>query len=147
MLRRFVRDPDVAEDLLQEVLWSAWRNFADLDPDRDPLPWLRTLAVHRAIDHQRRAKARPPAETGHRSVDEAPARTEPRGTIDLDLSALREPERAAILLHYQEGRSVAEIAAELGATSSAVKVWLFRARERLRPRLAPPLARPGETAT
>ena len=41
-------------------------------------------------------------------------------------------QRAALLLRYGEGLSVAEIADALGVPTGTVKAWLFRGREALR---------------
>jgi RNA polymerase sigma-70 factor, ECF subfamily len=134
VLVRFVRDRALAEDLWQDVFWSAWRRLDDLDRAVDPRPWLRTLAIHRAIDHVRRTRARPVVETGA-SLDERTAAPERRrADLEDDLAALPSHERAAILLHYQEGRSIAEIAIALDAPEGTVKTWLHRARRRLRAR-------------
>ncbi len=134
LLVRFVRDRSLAEDLWQEVFWSAWRRIDELRPDRDPRPFLRTLALNRAIDHTRRESVRPRLEGGH-ALDERPAPPEPEGgDLEEELAALPPHERAAILLYYQEGCSVAEAARALEVPTGTVKTWLFRARARLRPR-------------
>src|SRR5262245_4102111 len=135
-MKRFVPEQSTAEDLYQEVLLKAWQSLDRLDPDRDPLPFLRTLVVNRAIDHFRRQRVRPAPETG-RDLD---ARTHPgsssNGVFEETIASLPPHERAAVLLFYQEGYSVAEVAAALGVPDGTVKTWLFRARARLRERLA-----------
>ena len=132
LLVRFVRDRGLAEDLWQDVFWSAWRRFDDLDPGRDPMPWLRTLAVNRAIDHVRRRNARPALESDD-ALDERPAaESRSRSEFEETLALLPPHERAAVLLYYEESRSIAEIATALDAPAGTVKTWLFRARQRLR---------------
>jgi RNA polymerase sigma-70 factor (ECF subfamily) len=134
LMKRFVPEASTAEDLYQDVLLKAWQSLDALDPDRDPLPYLRTLVIHRAIDHLRRQRVRPAPETG-RDLD---ARTHPgarsEGTFEEALAELPPHERAAVLLFYQEGYSVAEVGAALGIPEGTVKTWLYRARARLRER-------------
>ena len=48
------------------------------------------------------------------------------------VSALPPGERTAVILHYRQDMSVAEIAAALGVTAGTVKAQLFRARQKLR---------------
>ncbi len=136
LVLRYVKNRVVAEDLWQDVLWSAWRSFSMLDPDRDPLPWMRTLVINRVIDHVRQQGVRATL----RSADEPPdtAAAQPPDGLELadDLAALPIHERAALLLHYLEGRSVAEIAVQLAVPEGTIKTWLFRGRARLRSRVA-----------
>ena len=51
------------------------------------------------------------------------------------LAALEHDRRRILSLHYLEGRSVAEIASELGVPLGTVKSRLFNARNELRHRL------------
>lgn len=48
------------------------------------------------------------------------------------LRRLSPAQRAAVYLHYQADRPVAEVATLLGMSVAAVKVHLFRGRQRLR---------------
>jgi RNA polymerase sigma-70 factor (ECF subfamily) len=61
----------------------------------------------------------------------------PELVIDLvqALSKLSQMQRASVILRYFSGYSVAETAAILGSTRSAVGVHLFRARNKLRDEL------------
>ncbi|MBI1851435.1 MAG: RNA polymerase sigma factor [Planctomycetes bacterium] len=132
LLFRFVRDRGLAEDLWQEVFWASWRRFDDLDAARDPMPWLRTLAVNRAIDHVRRRRSRPVLESDDALAERPAASVRSRSDFEETLASLPPHERAAVLLYYEEARSIAEIAAALDAPAGTVKTWLFRARQRLR---------------
>ena len=137
LIVRFVRDRALAEDLWQDVFLAVWRKIDDLEPGRDPLPYLRTLALNRAIDHVRRLRTRPAPETGL-ALDERSAPESARSLdFEDDLASLPAHERASILLYYQERRSIAEVAEALGVPSGTVKTWLFRARARLRKRFQP----------
>ncbi|MBI3817536.1 MAG: RNA polymerase sigma factor [Planctomycetes bacterium] len=128
LLIKFTRRREIADELLQDVWLRAWREFDRMDRGRDPLPWLRTLALNRAIDWSRSAKwmqTRPLA-------DSAPSRAPADAKLDVPLAGLSHHERAAILLYYQEGRAVLEIAQFLDAQPATVKTWLHRARQKLK---------------
>src|SRR5262245_44837707 len=135
-MKRFVPEPSTAEDLYQDVLLKAWQSLDRLDPSRDPLAFLRTLVINRAIDHFRRQRTRPAPETG-RDLDARadPARC-PDGSFEETLAQLPPHERTTVLLYYQECRSVDQIGAALGVPSGTVKTWLHRARARLREQLS-----------
>jgi RNA polymerase sigma-70 factor (ECF subfamily) len=134
--RRFARDRSDAEDLWQETALAAWIAFAELAPDRDPRPWLRTIAIRKAIDRLRRDATRPVADAVRDVAALAARPVSARVDFEDELAALPPLERAALLLRYQEGRTVADVAALLQVAEGTVKSWLFRAREALRPRFA-----------
>src|SRR6266849_6125157 len=51
LIRRVLRDPGSAEEVLQEVFWQVWRDAAQYDPRRgSPEAWLLMRARTRAID-------------------------------------------------------------------------------------------------
>ena len=59
----------------------------------------------------------------------------PEDSLPAVLTALRHlspAQRAAVYLHYQADRPVAEVASLLGMSTTAVKVHLFPGRARLR---------------
>ncbi len=137
ILSRYSRDRAEAEDLLQDVFLDVWRSLDRLSADRDPLPWLRTIAVNRAIDRLRR-DARGPAPASSIALETVAAPpTSSRLDFEDELRLLPAGERAAAILYYADGRDTAEIAALLEVPAGTVKTWLFRARTRLKTRLVP----------
>jgi uncharacterized protein len=136
---RLLGDWTEAEDVAQEALLAAHATLARLrDPDRFGA-WLAAIAVNRAKMRLRSRRA------GWTSLDElaggvvapspeAAAADEP---VREALEALSATQLEAVLLHYVEGLSTAEIAARRGESPGAVRVRLHRARGRLRSSLAP----------
>src|SRR5207248_1193897 len=55
-LARIVRDVGVAEELAQDALVTALRQWPQSGVPRNPGAWLMATAKHRAIDHFRRTK-------------------------------------------------------------------------------------------
>jgi RNA polymerase sigma factor (sigma-70 family) len=99
---------------------------------RHPVPWLYRVAYRIAEAEMRRER--------HQVRLPEFAAAEPAGdALPSLLAALRHlspTQRAAVYLHYQADRPVAEVARLLGTSTAAVKVHLFRARQRLRRLLA-----------
>ena len=128
------RDRTDAEDAVQVALERAWRHGQDLrDPARLPA-WLHRIVVREAIrlEHRRRGLiARWLA-----SPREIAVGLSADGDRDLDLQvALRDlpvEQRAALVLHYHAGFSVAETAALSGVPLETTRSRLRLARDRLR---------------
>jgi RNA polymerase sigma-70 factor (ECF subfamily) len=130
-------DPADAEDVVADTYAIAWRRLDDIPPD--PLPWLyavarRTLAnVHRSTRRRSRLAGRLAAE----------GRPTTPGAADSDggiadallmraaLTALREPDREALMLVAWEGLTNEQAASALGVSPQVFAVRLHRARRRL----------------
>jgi RNA polymerase sigma-70 factor, ECF subfamily len=115
--RREVADEAVAEAFARAI--------ASTRAIRDPLAWIYRTAFRIAADEMRRDKARP---------------TEPHPTAEPPqlgelLNALRKlspNQRAAIVLRFEEGLSVDEVARRMGIVAPTVRVHIHRGRKRLR---------------
>lgn len=59
-----------------------------------------------------------------------------REVLEIALRTLKDEDRVAVVLKDVEGWTCEEIAKKLGTTEGAIKVRLFRARQRLADRLA-----------
>jgi RNA polymerase sigma-70 factor (ECF subfamily) len=140
-LRRFVGDPALAEDLLQETLVRISKGLHRFEGRSSVKTWAFKIATHTALDHLRQSKR----EVTLLEVDDLgvlPAPGEEMGerlVIDEMNSCLREeidrlPEsyRAAILLHDLEGLSAAQTAEIVGCSLATAKIRVHRARARLK---------------
>ncbi len=58
---RVLGSSDLAEEATQQTFVRAWQAADRLDPDRDPAPWLATIAKRSALDIHRRGA--PPGES------------------------------------------------------------------------------------
>ncbi|MGH8252336.1 MAG: RNA polymerase sigma factor [Steroidobacteraceae bacterium] len=139
LLRRLVRRPAIAEELLQETFVDVLEHIGAFE-GRCPLPaWIRAIAVNRALMYLR--------SPWHRSLewldkdpggpDRLPATT--RGIVESMDAALERAlmtlpamTRAVVWLHDVEGFTHAEIGMALGRTPSFSKSQLSRAHARLR---------------
>jgi RNA polymerase sigma-70 factor (ECF subfamily) len=143
LLRRLVRRPAIAEELLQETFVDVLEHIGAYEA-RCPLPaWIRALAVNRALMY-----LRSPWHRGLEWLDKDPGGPDrlPAATSDahapLDagleraLMTLPALSRAVVWLHDVEGFTHAEIGFALGRTPSFSKSQLSRAHRRLRELLA-----------
>ena len=143
-----VRDRAAAEEVTQDAFVRAYSRLDRYD-DRQPFyPWLATIAVRLAqnqLHRQGRTQQRegtpldavPEPGTAPSSLTALIA--DERGQrLRRAVTALSSGERTAVMLHYQDGLPVREIARALGVTSGTIKTLLFRARRHLRERLSGP---------
>jgi RNA polymerase sigma-70 factor, ECF subfamily len=143
LIRRVLRDPEAAKEVLQEVFWQVWQEASTYDPSRGtPEAWLVMRAKARAIDKLRSIRRR--EQTFVAPVDErlATAPTsrredpglaaEDRGLAQGALAQLPGPQRRAIELAFFEGLTQSEIAAKLGEPLGTVKTRIRLGLERLR---------------
>ena len=143
LIRRVLRDPEAAAEVLQEVFWQVWREASQYDPRRGtPEAWLVMRAKTRAIDRLRSIRRRdrtfvaPVDESVARSSDE-PAENpgvvaEDRSLVQTALAQLPEPQRRVIELAFFDGLTQSEIAIRLGEPLGTVKTRARLGLERLR---------------
>ena len=123
---RLTRDPQRAEDIVQETLVRAWRRGESLSGDARSLrPWLFTVARNLAFDdHRARARIEPVApEAFTDEADTAAAldRTLETWQITEALAHLSWDHREAIVETFFRGHSVAEAAAALCVPPGTIK--------------------------
>lgn len=128
-------DRGLADDAAQEAMEKAFGALHRFDETRPLAPWLRRIAVHRAVDHLRRRR-------------DVPISHEPElddGTLgvsandDVRLSAVADAvaslgagKRAVVVLHYWLDFPLEEVAGILGLPTGTVASRLARAKEELR---------------
>lgn len=140
-LRRFlyglVQDSELAADLCQETFLSAYRALPRLEPQRDLdlSAWLYTIALNQARGVLRRRRILRWVPFVSASYDRAASSPDLaiavviRDELHRILERLPVDQRACLLLHA-DGFRYAEIAHILGCSPGAVKVRIFRGRER-----------------
>ena len=132
-LAQFVRDRALAEDLLQDTFYDAYRASSTLPDICNPRAWLYGIARNRALValRQQRRFDRAIARLVRRY--EQPAARDPKAAPILNLldDALTPEDRALVLLRYLHGFSAGELAEMTGRSPAAVRQRLSRARSRL----------------
>jgi RNA polymerase sigma-70 factor (ECF subfamily) len=138
---RLSSNPELAEELTQEVFIRAWRKLASFRGRSAFSSWLYPLTVNVARS-ERRSRMRRLARvfpTDDVAVLEPPAPPPtPETAFDLEkaMAALPPGARAVFVLHDVEGRTHEEIASLLGLAPGTSKAQLHRARRLLREALA-----------
>lgn len=138
-----VRDPAVADDIVQEAFVVAWKILDRYDRERPFGPWVRGIASKLILSHRRKAgrsKVMYCDEEILGVLDGAFDKVQQLtgDTFDEKLDALREcmkglsdNQRTTIAMHYEEGLQCKEIAPKLGMGVEAVKKHLQRGRSAL----------------
>src|ERR687891_1556771 len=145
-VRRKVGDPARAEDIAQDVFFSALRRLRATDAEIDFKPWVFQIASNAAIDHWRRTsraeeisvdadegmrqsdRVRLTGAAGPESVLVDKERFEHlRGAFD----ELSDMHTRILVMREFEGLSYREIAEQLDVSRGSVESTLFRARRRL----------------
>jgi len=139
---RLVRDPDVADDVLQRACLLALQQPTEHPRTGERLrAWLaavtRRMGGHAGRSERRRSRreqaaARPEALPA--TVDLAARREILRRLVEA-VTALEEPYFSTLVRRYYDGLSATEIAAQDGVSAEAVRQRLARARHELRGRL------------
>jgi RNA polymerase sigma-70 factor (ECF subfamily) len=158
---RMCRNPEDAQDILQDTLLAMARGFRDFRGASSLSTWLYTVARSFCIKKRRRSKTGPDttsfdaAETHpsealtdpSRPPDEALAGKEVAVALDEAIAALEPSYREVLLLRDVEGLTAPEVAEVLGISVQAVKSRLHRARVAVRDAVAPVLGVPADEAT
>ncbi|MBE3591116.1 MAG: RNA polymerase sigma factor [Firmicutes bacterium] len=148
---RYTGQRQDAEDLTQEAFLRAFRALGRYDSRRPFSAWLFAIAANACRDWSRRqaSRARAAELEDAPPLDPDPAKAaERRDSLVRVAAALRElpaDERLLVLLVHHQGFSLKEAAGITGLTAAAVKARLFRARRKLRQRLATFITPPAET--
>jgi RNA polymerase sigma-70 factor, ECF subfamily len=142
LLARLVGPHADVEDLLQETFAQAIQAFPRFRGEASVRTWLHRIAVHIARHHLRQPRRRRDvpldehAETASAAlVTDVPVPPDLARRLYEHLDALDPAKRIALVLYVIEERSIAEIAALMGASQAATKSRLFWARRALLRRL------------
>jgi RNA polymerase sigma-70 factor (ECF subfamily) len=138
--RLILRDPDLAQDAVQETLIRAWRGIRGL---RDPSAfdhWLHSLVAHACIDIARKRRRRV-IEVELTPLFEPALSDATAGVVDRDLLeralARLEPEaRAVLVLHFYLDLPLPRVAEMLGIPNGTAKSRLHRSLGILRSHIA-----------
>lgn len=131
---RVLGELGASQDVAQEVFLSAYGRFAQLS---DPAAWIRSAAVHCALNRLREGRRRTRREQREVPVDvvadpeELALRGEERQRVRSTLARL-DPEKAAVLVLRHSGLSYLEVADALGLSPGSVGTTLRRAEEQFR---------------
>jgi RNA polymerase sigma-70 factor, ECF subfamily len=142
------RDPDDAEDMVQEAFLKAYRSLGRFRGQARLSSWLYRITVNACHDARRRQGAVEAESLDAAAVDEADIRpaSDPersaesdriRRAVDRAVLGLTSAERSVFVLRHHHELSTRETARVLRRAEGTVKNLLFRALRKLRRELAP----------
>jgi RNA polymerase sigma factor (sigma-70 family) len=154
LARRILADEQLAQDVVQEVFLTVWRDATRYDASRGNFStWLLTMTHHKAVDAVRREEAlrrrRAPAgaldltESAGPDVDDEVWTVLRRDRVRLALADLPDAQREALGLAYFGGYTQREIAKLTDTPLGTVKTRMLAGMSRLRDALAHPLGEGG----
>ena len=141
LVHRLLGDRTLAEDAASEVFLKVHRAAHQLDPTRDPTPWLLTIATNVCRDlwrsgayrmrrHSRELDdpvAAPQLTTGRNDPEGDLLASEREQLVQRALVSLSEPLRVAIVLHDYQGFSHQQVADMTGIEHAAARKRYSRA--------------------
>jgi len=134
---RLVGNSDDAQDALQDSLLDMWRRLDRFRGDSAFTTWAYRIVTNRCLDLLRRRRTTVPVEEIEDRLA-SPVTTEHTAEVDAGLVALRaalltlpDEQRACFVLRELEGLGYTEIAEITGATETAVRGRIHRARTTL----------------
>jgi RNA polymerase sigma-70 factor (ECF subfamily) len=138
------RDPQVAEEVLQDTFFRLYRHAGRLDGSLPLAPWLYRVAIN--LCYNRLKGLRAWTDSFHELAERifTPSSTSPERAAELNelqalvqsaLAELDPKHRAVLVLYYLHDYAVHEIADITGVPEGTVKSRLFHARKLLRQHL------------
>jgi RNA polymerase sigma-70 factor (ECF subfamily) len=148
LARRILADETMAEDVLQEVFLSVWRDPGAFDRGRGSVAsWLLAVVHHKAVDAVRREESQRRRQA---MAEDEMALDAPMATRDVEdeawarvaadqvrtaLGLLSTTQREALTLAYYGGYTQREVAVLTGAPLGTVKTRMLAGMRRLREEL------------
>lgn len=139
-----------AEDIAQQVFIRIWKHAASYEPSAKFKTWMFTILRNLVFNEMRRTRRKPVlsmdaieeeqgntlAHDSSPSPDEQLDQSELEAAVEQAIGELPERERMAINLRRFEDMAYEDIASVLGTSVPATKSILFRARNKLKEKLA-----------
>ncbi|MFT6092539.1 MAG: RNA polymerase sigma-70 factor (ECF subfamily) [Pseudohongiellaceae bacterium] len=145
----FAHTPDDANDIYQDAMMAVYKALPNFKMESKFSTWVHKIVVNTALSNRRKLKrtwqkmAAVQAEyeqaeqyTDKRSPELNVLDSELSSEINKAMKRLSDTERIAFVLCHQQGFKLKEAAEVMSCTESSVKVVLFRARNKLKERLA-----------
>ena len=145
-IARLIGRPEDVEDVAQDVFLRLYFSLEQLRTPEVFEPWLYRLTVNAAYDYLRKQRRRnesrmsdlseeqvllADAMAGGRADADEQHRRKIRETVDILLGSVSEDDRILLVLKEVEGLSLKELEKIYNVKENALKVRLFRARQRV----------------
>jgi RNA polymerase sigma factor (sigma-70 family) len=133
---KFLRNEDNAQDIVQDVFEKLWINRKKVDKSKAK-SWMFTTAHNAMINFSNRSKRSVSMENSQlpERIKTEVNMFESNELVQRAVNILPPLQKSIILLRDLEGYSYEEIGAILDISDSQVKVYLFRARKKIKKQL------------
>ena len=125
-----------AEDVFQETFFRAWNHLRSFRSGGNFTFWIKRIATNLCIDQLKTRKRQHAYENDQvekvGSWEGEQQYGDEQEQVNQLLAQLPVNHRAAVVLFYLEDQSVEEVARTLKQKPATVKVWLFRARQKMK---------------
>src|SRR3954471_3355278 len=160
-ISRLIGRPEDVEDVAQEVFMRLYFSLDQLRTAEVFEPWLYRLTVNACYDYLRKNKRRlesrmadlsdqqvmmADAVAGSKAQSDETERRRVRDTVNSLLSSVSEEDRILLTMKEVEGLSLKELEQVYGVNENALKVRLFRARQRVLKNMKGVTERPSKSA-
>lgn len=132
---RLIGNRSAADDVLQETLMRIYRKLRWLDDPAVFRPWAYRIASREAfrfLGRQQASQARHVDDAALDAIPGLPAAPVDEGDLERLVEEASPASRPVLILHYQHGLTIDEVAAVLGIASGTVKSRLAYGLRRLR---------------
>jgi len=132
-IMKSLKSKEATEDLVQDCFMKLWQNRETVDASKIKA-WLFTTA-HNAMINYVKVAARSTAldaVSNHDVLIEATTNFDVKAIIERSLNELPPVQKSVVLLRDLEGYNYQEIADILKLTDAQVRVYLFRARKKIK---------------
>ena len=131
---KLIKDPVIAEDIVQEVFVTVWGKRHTIDPEQDLVGWLFVISYHKTIDQLKRKLKETLAHKNisisiedHSIFVNADLKEEQLTTIEEAIDQLSPQKRKVFELCKVQGRTYKKAAEELHISKYTVKEYLSEA--------------------
>ena len=129
---KLLKDQEAAHDLVQDAYLKLWLHKEKIDQQKAKA-WLFTTAYHAMINYIKKENRTDSLELKNFQEPQSNnSNFELKELIDKSIAHLPEIQRSIILLRDLEGYNYKEIGEILHLNESQVKVYLFRARKKIK---------------
>lgn len=134
-----VRDRDLAEDLTADIFHKALANLSKFDWRGIPFAaWLIRIASNVVTDHWRHQSHETVEDPPETAIDPNLENSSEQAQLFRLVQQLPSDQRRVIALRFAEGKTIKEIARDLGRSEGAIKQLQFRGLQTLRAQLGEP---------
>jgi RNA polymerase sigma-70 factor (ECF subfamily) len=131
---KLIKDPVIAEDIVQEVFVTVWGKRHSIDPDQDFAGWLFVISYHKTVDQLKRKLKQALARKNlsfftedHSIIVNADLKEEQLCAIERAVDQLSPQRRKVFELCKVQGRTYKKAAEELHISKYTVKEYLSEA--------------------